>query len=108
MGLQASCDKGPHPFLLAASLASHGRITISDIHKCLNECEIFVVYTQRRVRVRRGVCVGSCWRYRREGAQWGDLGVDGWIILGCISRRWDMGIWSGFGWPRLETGGGRL
>ena len=23
----------------------------------------------------------------------GNLGVDGWIILGWISRRWDMGIW---------------
>jgi len=24
-----------------------------------------------------------------EGDHWGDLGVDGWIILGWISRRWD-------------------
>ena len=39
---------------------------------------------------------------------WGDLGVDGWIILGIISRRWDVGIWTGLGWPRIETGGGRL
>ena len=39
---------------------------------------------------------------------WGDLGVDGWILLGWISRRWDVGIWTGFGWPRIETGGGRL
>jgi len=39
---------------------------------------------------------------------WGDLGVDGRIILGWISRRWDVGIWTGFGWPRIETGGGRL
>ena len=39
---------------------------------------------------------------------WGDLGVDGWIILGWISRRWDVGIWTGLGWPRIETGGGRL
>ena len=39
---------------------------------------------------------------------WGDLGVDGWIILGRISRRWNVGIWTGLGWPRIETGGGRL
>jgi len=39
---------------------------------------------------------------------WGDLGVDGWIILGRISRRWEVGIWIGLGWPRIETGGGRL
>ena len=39
---------------------------------------------------------------------WGDLGVDGWVILGWISNRWDVGIWNGLGWPRIETGGGRL
>jgi len=33
------------------------------------------------------------------------LFVDGWIILGRISRRWDVGIWTGLGWPRIETGG---
>jgi len=27
----------------------------------------------------------------------GDLGEDGWIILGWISRRWDVGIWTGLG-----------
>ena len=40
--------------------------------------------------------------------QWGDLSVDGWIILGQISRRWDVGIWTGLDWPRTETCGGRL
>jgi len=43
-----------------------------------------------------------------RGDHWGDLGVDGWIILGWISRRWDVGIWIGLGWPRIGTGGGRL
>jgi len=40
----------------------------------------------------RGVCrvlVG-----KPEGR---NLGVDGWIILGWISRRWDVGIWTGLG-----------
>ena len=37
-------------------------------------------------------CIGSWWGNRRERDNWGDLGVDGWIILGWISRRWDMGI----------------
>ena len=49
--------------------------------------------------------MGSWWGNRREGDHWGDLGVDGWIILGLISRRWDVGIWTGLGWPRIETGG---
>ena len=48
--------------------------------------------------VRRGGCIGSWWGNRRERAHLGDLGVDGWIILGWISRRWDVGIWTGLGW----------
>ena len=48
------------------------------------------------------------WGNRRERDHWGDLGVDGWIILGWISRRWDVGIRTGLGWPSIETGGGRL
>jgi len=43
-----------------------------------------------------------------EGDHWGDLGVDGWIILGQISRRCDVGVWTGLGWPRIEKFGGRL
>ena len=53
-------------------------------------------------------CVGSWWGNRRERDHWGDLGVDWWIILGWISRRWDVGMWTGLGWPRIETGGGHL
>ena len=53
-------------------------------------------------------CIGSWWGNGRGSDHWGDLGVDGWIILGWISRRWDVGIWTGLGWPRIETGGGRL
>jgi len=45
---------------------------------------------------------------RRERDHWGDLGLDGWIILGWISRRWDVGIWTGLSWSRIETGGGHL
>ena len=53
-------------------------------------------------------CIGSWWRNRRQRDHWGDLGVDGWIILGWISRRWDVSIWTELGWPRIETVGGRL
>ena len=51
-----------------------------------------------------GVLVG-----KPEGRNhWGDLGVDGWVILGWISRRWDVVKWTGLGWPRIEIVGGRL
>ena len=58
--------------------------------------------------MRRGGCIGCWWGNRSEEDHWGDLGVDGWIILGQISRRWDVSIWTGLGSPRIETGGGRL
>jgi len=48
------------------------------------------------------------WGNRRERDHWEDRGVDEWIILGWISRRWDVGIWTGLGWSRIGTGGGRL
>jgi len=53
-------------------------------------------------------CIGSWCGNRREGDHWADLGVDGRIILERISRRWDVCIWTGLGWPRIETGGGCL
>ena len=39
--------------------------------------------------------------------RWGDLSVDGWIILEWICRRWDVGLWTGLGWSKIETGCGR-
>jgi len=61
-----------------------------------------------RMGEERERCIGSWWGNRRERDHLVDLGIDGWIILGWISWRWDVGIWTGLSWPRIETGGGRL
>jgi len=60
-----------------------------------------------RMGVKRG-CIGSWWGYRSERDHWGDLGVNEWIILGWISRRWNLGMWTGLVWLRIGTDGGRL
>ena len=39
-----------------------------------------------------GGCIRSWWGDRRERDHRGDLRIDGWIILGWISRRWDNNI----------------
>jgi len=60
-----------------------------------------------RMCVERG-CIGSWWGNRSERDHWGDLGVDGWIILTWTSRKWDVVMWTGFRRPRRGTGGAAL
>jgi hypothetical protein len=37
----------------------------------------------------------------RERDHLGDPSVDGRIILRWIFRKWDVGIWTALGWPRI-------
>jgi hypothetical protein len=44
----------------------------------------------------------------RERDNLGDPGVDERIILRCIFRKWDVGVWNELGWLRIEKVGGHL
>jgi hypothetical protein len=56
---------------------------------------------------RRETCIGF-WRGNlRDSDHWGHPGVDG-RISGWIFRKWDVGVWNGLVWLRIETGGGNL
>jgi len=44
----------------------------------------------------------------RQGDHFEHLGIDRRIILRWIFRKWDVGIWTGSSWFRIETGGGHL
>jgi hypothetical protein len=57
---------------------------------------------------RRQACTGFWWRNLRETDHWGDPGVDRRMILRRIFRRWDVEVWTGLGWLRIGTGGGKL
>jgi len=48
-----------------------------------------------------------CGNLRQRG-HWGDSGADGRIILRWIFRKWDVGVWTGSSWLRIETGVGHL
>jgi hypothetical protein len=55
----------------------------------------------------RGVYRGW-WENLRKRDQWRDPGVHGRIILKRIFRKWDVRVWTGLSWLRIETGGGHL
>jgi len=42
--------------------------------------------------VERG-STGSWWGNWREREHLGDIGLEVWIILGLMSRRWNVGMW---------------
>jgi hypothetical protein len=52
------------------------------------------------------LCTGFWWGNLREGNHWGDPSVDGRIILGWIFGKWDVGVWTGWSYLMIGTGGG--
>jgi len=57
---------------------------------------------------REEVYTGFGWGNLKERDHLGDPGLDGRIILRWIFRNWDVGVWTGWSWVKIETGGGHL
>ena len=56
---------------------------------------------------RRGVY--RVWVGKPEGKNYlEDSELDGKNILRWFFRKWDVGVWTGSSWLRIETGGGHL
>jgi hypothetical protein len=53
---------------------------------------------------RKEANTGFWWGSLRERDHWGDLGVDVGILLRWSFRNWDVMVWTGLGWLRIETG----
>jgi len=55
---------------------------------------------------RDGAYTGFWWRKLRERDYFGDLGVDGMVILRWIFRKLVVGAWTRWTWHRIRTDGG--
>ena len=93
---------------------------LNDLHSSTN---IVRVIKSRRMRragqvahmgQRRGAYgaekgrIQGWWENLRERVHLGDPEVDGRIILRCIFRKWDVGLWTGLSWLMIGTVGGHL
>jgi hypothetical protein len=73
-----------------------------ELHDLYSSPNIVRVIKLRRMRWvghvarmgRRKACTEFWWENLRERDHWGDPIIDGRIILRCIIRNWDVGVWT--------------
>jgi hypothetical protein len=88
------------------------RLHNQQLHDLYSSLTIVGVIKSRRLRWAGLVaCIGEgrgvyrfWWGNPRERDHRGDPGVVGRIILRWIFRKWDVGVWTGLRWLRIETG----
>jgi hypothetical protein len=88
---------------------------IEELHDLYSPTTVRVIKSRRMRWARHVARMGSGEAYTgfwlgnlRERDHWGDPGVDGSIILRWIFRKWDVGVWTGLSWLRIETNSGHL
>jgi hypothetical protein len=87
-----------------------------ELHNLYSSPNIVLAIKSRRVRwaghvarMGRGkACTGFWWENLRERDHLVDPGVDGKMIIRRIFSKWDVGVWTGLDWLRIETGSGHL
>jgi hypothetical protein len=52
-----------------------------------------------------GIGGGNLWERDYTGETQVLVDVDGMIIVRWIFRKWDVGVWNGLGWLRIEVAG---
>jgi hypothetical protein len=86
---------------------------INDLNSLLSTVRVIKSRRMRRAghvahMGREEASTGFWWKNLKERNTLVDPGVVGRIILSWIFRKWDMGMWAGLSWLRIETGGGHL
>ena len=92
------------------------KIHNEELNNLYSSSNIFRVIKSRRMRLaglvarmgRGGACTGFWWGNLRQRDHLGDPDVERRKILRWISRKRDVGVWTGSRWLRIGTGGGHL
>jgi hypothetical protein len=79
---------------------------LNDLYSSLNTVRVGIRWAGHVARMgRRDACIGFWWGNLRERVHLGYPGVDGRIIFQWIFSKWDVGIWTGLDWLKIQVEG---